>query len=90
MPTGGVPRRGELRTALSRYLARHPEAADSLIGIRQWWLPEPLQEVSIEELRATLLELVDVGEVRVSTLPDGTELYARTEPDAPSGGAGSA
>jgi hypothetical protein len=66
-----------LREALRRYLERHPDAADSLEGIGRWWLPEVLRGTPVESLRMAIEALVDSGEMRCSTLPDGTQLYAR-------------
>lgn len=68
---------GELCEALHAYLARHPAAADGLLGIRLWWLPAHLRDVSLEALHEALTELVERGEVRCTTMLDGTELYAR-------------
>lgn len=68
-----------LRDALRGYLAEHPDAADGLVGIRLWWLPEPLRGVSFEQLHRALSDLVDVGEMRCTTMLDGTELYARSD-----------
>jgi hypothetical protein len=70
-------RTAELRECVRRYLAAHPDAADSLRGIRQWWLPARLREVRLEELEQALAQLVACGEVQRSTLPGAEELYAR-------------
>lgn len=67
-----------LQKSLRGYLERFPEAADSPGGIRQWWLSEKLQKTSIEKLREALAVLVASGEMQLSTLPDGTELYAKS------------
>ena len=68
---------GELRDALRSYLAGHPDAADGLDGIRWWWLPPHLQGVARECLHKALMDLVERNEMLCTTLPDGTELYAR-------------
>ena len=68
-----------LHEALRSYLGRYPDAADSLEGIRRWWLPDVMRGTPIERLRTVLEELVDAGEMCASTLPDGTRLYARGE-----------
>ena len=70
-------RTAELCDCVRCYLAAHPDAADSLRGIRQWWLPARLREVRLEELEQALAQLVDRGEVQRSTLPGAEELYAR-------------
>ena len=77
-----------LREALRSYLGRYPEAADSLEGIRRWWLPDAMRGTPIERLRTVLEELVEAGEMCASTLPDGTRLYARGEGDRLGGDGG--
>lgn len=69
----------DLREAVQRYLDEHPDAADSLIGIRQWWLPEALRRSSPARIRSALAELIASGEVACQSLPDGTELFFRNE-----------
>jgi hypothetical protein len=69
-----------LQESLRNYLERFPDAADSPEGIRQWWLSENLKKMSIEKLREALEILVASGEMQLSTLPDGTELYAKSLP----------
>ena len=90
MATDPAPDARELRDALSRYLRERPDAADTLVGIAQWWLPAAMRATSMERLRRVLAELVAAHEVRCTLLPDGTELYSRavdpraaqtTEPD---------
>jgi hypothetical protein len=77
MPADAAGRTNNIRDCLRRYLEAHPDAADSLAGIRQWWLPEALREVALEELREALAQLAASGEVQCSTLPDKSELYTR-------------
>lgn len=67
-----------LQASLRRYLEKYPEAADSPEGIRQWWLTEELRMTPIENLREALMMMVVTGEMQLSILPDGTELYARS------------
>lgn len=67
-----------LQASLRRYLEKYPEAADSPEGIRQWWLTEELRMTPIENLREALMVMVVSGEMQLSILPDGTELYARS------------
>lgn len=77
MPAGSARSAVDLRGALRRYLTEHPEAADSLTGIRQWWVPEALQQIAAERIRGALEEMIASGEVRSERLPDGTELFSR-------------
>jgi hypothetical protein len=68
----------QLQASIRIYLKRYPDAADSPEGIRQWWLTQALRTTSIETLRIVLTALVMSGEMQMRTLPDGTELYARS------------
>ena len=70
-------RTADLRDCVRRYLAAHPDAADSLPGIRQWWLPTRLREVRSDELEQALAQLVTCGEMQRRALPGAGELYAR-------------
>jgi hypothetical protein len=72
----------DVREAVRGYLRERPDAADTLIGVKRWWLPEPLQSVSVSELRHVMEDLILTNEVRRTFLPDGCELYSR----APSAG----
>jgi hypothetical protein len=67
----------DLREALRRYLRDRPNAADTLAGIARWWLPESMQEISLERLEEALADLIASNEVRCTRLSDGTELYSR-------------
>lgn len=62
------------------YLAAHPDAADSVEGIRQWWLPDSLAHVSLVVLRQALDRMVRRAELRRMRLPDGSDLYAAPDP----------
>jgi hypothetical protein len=77
MPAGAAR---DAREAVRRYLRDHPDAADTPVGIRQWWLPEWLRDIPIESLELALEELIAAHEVRSSTLPDGRDLYSRAPP----------
>lgn len=66
--------------AIRAYLAAHPGAADSVEGIRQWWLPEALGHVSLLVLRAVLDRMVRRGELRCVRLADGKDLYGAADP----------
>ena len=65
----------QLCAALRRHLESYPDAADSLEGIRQWWLPESLRVAPLELLQEAVEVLVADGEMRRKPLPDGTTLY---------------
>ena len=63
--------------AILHYFEEHPDAADSVTGIEQWWLAGAGVRVEAGELEAALDWLVAHARVRRATLPDGTEVYSR-------------
>ncbi|MBC8737677.1 hypothetical protein F6X40_12795 [Paraburkholderia sp. UCT31] len=62
--------------AILRYLARHPDAADTVCGIANWWLPESERDVSERMIERALDRLVEAGRVTKYVLVDGSVLYA--------------
>jgi len=77
MPTDEVHGSSDLREAVRRYLRERPDAADTVAGIAQWWLPAEMRGAPTPQLRQALADLIAAGEVRCTVLPDGSELYAR-------------
>lgn len=73
----GEERRIALAEAIVRYLAEHPEAADTLVGIRQWWLGREFPDVPDSDVSAVLADLVRFGRISRTRLADGTEIYSR-------------
>ncbi len=75
--------------AVLAYLARNPQAADSLAGVARWWVGDD-HPVSLERVRQALDHLVAIGALRRAQLADGTEWYAGTSssnpPSTPAGG----
>lgn len=65
-----------LKGAIVGYLARHSSAADTVEGIRDWWLKDVVPKPTIDELQIALDALVADGKIRRTTLIDGTTLYA--------------
>ena len=61
--------------ALLAYLARHPQAADTLPGVARWWVGDD-GRYSLEQVRSALDRLVDGGDLRRERLADGTDWYA--------------
>jgi hypothetical protein len=57
---------------LSAYLEAHPEASDTVEGIRQWWMMEP---ADAEALAAALERLVERGILERTSGPDGRLRY---------------
>jgi hypothetical protein len=66
----------QLERALNLYLAAHPFAADSAIGIQRWWLPEDLACGSVADLEMALALMTAKGVLRAEKLPDGNVIYA--------------
>lgn len=60
---------------ISRYLAEHPDAADTVDGITQWWLARIRVEEAVIDVQQALHSLVRGGAVVGKVLPDGTVLY---------------
>ena len=65
---------------IRRYLALHPDAADSPVGIRDWWLGDLDQGFSATDLALALKQLVEEGALAVTPLAGGTELYSAAPP----------
>jgi len=63
----------QLKAEIVCYLARNPDAADTVDGIR-WWLREV--RPTDEALRRVLEELERDGAVLRRHLPDGKELWS--------------
>lgn len=68
--------RKKLCTAIKRYLAGHPFAADTAQGIVASWLPSQGFEDASEHIGGALEELVGEQWLRRHTLPDGNVLFA--------------
>jgi hypothetical protein len=56
---------------IRRYLASHPSAADSEVGIAEWWLAELGGEGAVTDVREALDLLEREGVVEVCLLDDG-------------------
>lgn len=72
----GSSENAEIEDAVIRYLRNHPNAADTVDGIANWWLPQQRYETACAQIRQVLVHLVEVGVVRIDNLPGGDELYA--------------
>ena len=71
-----MPEATEVESAVLRYLHLHPDAADTLEGIVDWWLPQQRYETARSRIESALNRLVDLGLLRTEELPDGGLLYA--------------
>lgn len=76
MVTADVERVAE---AIRAYLAKHPDAADSVEGVARWWLPVIGLLADIESTEAALVLLARRGLVQRLRAPDGRVMYSRAE-----------
>lgn len=49
--------------AIRRYLDDHPDAADSLRGVVDWWVPSQAERMSPAVVLAALQRLIESGEI---------------------------
>ena len=68
---------------ISRYLADHPDAADTADGIANWWLRRIRIDASVSVVQQALDLLVAQGTVERRELPDGRHVYGRRPVPAP-------
>ncbi len=68
--------RDRIAKALIAYLEGHPQAADTLDGIMSRWLPESGCRIGRAAVEQALAELVGIGLLSCSRLPQGVDLYA--------------
>jgi hypothetical protein len=67
---------------IERYVAEHPRAADTVEGIRSWWLGGQQYADPFDDVQKALDLLVTAGRLRRSVLPDGVAIYsAQTSPE---------
>jgi hypothetical protein len=62
------------------YLRNHPNAADSVEGIRQWWLLAEMARRSSARVQAALDELVAADLVDCRVMEDGRLVYSVRHP----------
>ncbi|WP_426700938.1 hypothetical protein ACPPVV_16405 [Rhodanobacter sp. Col0626] len=67
---------GEIGRSVLAYLHSHPQAADTLRGIVNWWLPRQRFESGCLRIEHVLGQLVTEGLLHRDELPDGEVLYA--------------
>ena len=73
----------EIRHAVLAYLHAHPQAADTLHGIANWWLPRQRYDDSCVRIEQVLAGLVAEGLLHHDQLPGGEVLYALNRPTHP-------
>ena len=57
------------------YMQNNPNAADSLKGIMEYWLPPEYGKVGGKVVEQALEQLIDEGVIRKTPLADGEVLY---------------
>jgi hypothetical protein len=60
--------------AIVDYLQRHPDAADTVAGVAQWWVGRHHADDAVAR---AMTRLVKGGVVEKHTLPDGTTVFRR-------------
>lgn len=73
----------EVEHAVLAYLAQHPDAADTLDGVVNWWLPKQRYETERRRIAEALDHLVERGQLCCGHLPGGTVLYALNHANPP-------
>lgn len=77
MMVDGEDRLEILSKAILSYLAEHPDAGDTVKGIRQWWLPRIFAAASDMDVQRTLNRLVLSGKMKRLRSACGTVVYSR-------------
>jgi hypothetical protein len=65
---------------IARYIAAHPHAADTVGGIRDWWVAPDLPDADRADVQAAIDQLVARGILAKSALPEGTLFYSALTP----------
>ena len=65
----------EVAGAIVRYLAEHPDAADTDQGIAEWWLPTMGIDVTTDEVQRSLHLLQELGVVEAQPCAGGSVIY---------------
>jgi hypothetical protein len=65
---------------IARYLAAQPRAADSIEGIRRWWLAPRIGERQGAVVQAALERLRMQGVATQRLLSDGTSVWSAVQP----------
>jgi hypothetical protein len=65
---------------IDRYLAKHPNAADTLTGVTRWWLARQRYDETVEDVQAALEYLETRQTIVRQTNSDGTIIYRSFSP----------
>lgn len=67
----------EVGLEILAYLAKHPEAKDTLEGVRQWWLDDP-DRWSERDVTSAAQVLVERGLLQIWELSPGSAIFGPT------------
>jgi hypothetical protein len=73
--TASPDNRAAVGAAIIAYIKAHPDAADNAIGIKRWWLPRHLANVSAADVATVLAALVADGLLQTQRLPGGHVIF---------------
>lgn len=62
--------------AIDRYVATHARAADTVDGVRSWWIGAAHFAASLEDVQKALDHLVAQGRLQETALPSGVRIYS--------------
>lgn len=79
MENGGSHRIDAVAAEILDYLRSHPEAADTLEGIVEWWLMRTRYMRGLERVEEALALLISEGLVRVRENGDFGRIYSAGE-----------
>lgn len=65
----------ELARDIAAYLREHPEAADSVDGIAQWWLQRQRYRIAVDRVKEALHRLEEQGQVERTPNATGVAVY---------------
>lgn len=74
------PHAGRIVEAIENYLSAHPGAADSELGIAEWWLPTEGVDADPLEVVTALAWLEAQRRVERHSLPDGRVIFRAARP----------
>jgi hypothetical protein len=69
----------QLDEEILTYLREHSNAADTLEGIIEWWLPRQRYEQGKTLIQKALDDLVVQGLIKRDCLSDGTAIYSHAD-----------
>ena len=68
----------KIASEIERYLTAHPQAADDINGITQWWLLRQRLSEHTDNVKKALMLLISKGSVIEKIKLDGSSLYLKS------------